>query len=184
MSDLYRRHGIAAASLVLPKASSFNHFSPNATLASHTLDMSMPNYSNATDASKSHNSSAQTHVIENNDPALDRTHEHDHSHMHHDRHAEQGRSDAVVHSEGTTLEGSAIPHQDLRDHDLVRRYNNPSKRSTDFMDAEKSATSPERSDEAGPRIHILSNFYVRYRIFFHLFTWLFFTGYIILISNN
>ena len=123
-----------------------------------------------------HNASPQDHVIENDDPALNEAHEHSHSHMHHDKRAEQGRKDEVVYSEGTTFERSTIPRQDPRDHDPARRrYADPSKGNTGILDEEK-IINPETLDETDPRTHTLSNFYLRYRIFFHLFIWLFFTG--------
>ena len=141
--------------------------------------MSRPEYLDVTKAVDTHNPSAQTNVVQNDDPALDRSHEHHHRHMHHDKFAEQGREDEVVYSDGTTFERSAIPHQDPQDHDLARqRHGHPLKGSTDVVDMEKSVASPERMDEADPRTHHFSNFYLKYRTFFHLFIWLFFTGYV------
>lgn len=123
-----------------------------------------------------HNASAQQHVIPNNDPVLDTSHEHSHGHLHHSTHAQQGRQDDVVYSQGTTFEKSTIPHQDPQDHDLHRRHlANETKMATGTVDPEKGALTPVRSEE-DPQTHTVSTFYAKLRIFFHMFIWLFFTG--------
>lgn len=142
--------------------------------------MSKPESIDVSEAPERHNASSQQRVLENDDPALDKSHEHNHRHIHHDQHAEQGRKEEVVYSKGTTFEKSAIPHQDPQDHDLARRrHADPSRASNGTQDMEKAAISPDRLDEQDPRTHTLSNVYTRYRIFFHLFIWLFFTGYVV-----
>ena len=139
--------------------------------------MSAPEYVNVNaKAAHEHNASAQQHVIPNNDPALDILHEHHHGHLHHSAHAERGRDDDVIYSKGTTLEKNTIPHQDPQDHDLHRRHLvMETKMATEAVDAEKGALSPVRSEE-DPQTHTLSTFYAKYRVLFHLFIWLFFTG--------
>ena len=124
-----------------------------------------------------HNTSNQRHVEVNHDPALALDREHHHAHLHHDAHAEQGREDEVVYSIGTTFEKSTIPQQDPQDHDLHRRHH-PSKHqgAMEVIDAEKGIMSPAPLEEEDPQSHKVSAFYVKYRIFFHLFVWLFFTG--------
>jgi len=142
-------------------------------------NMSKVEYLDVSEAPDAHSTSSQHHIVKNDDPALDISHEHIHGHMHHDKHAEQGREDEVVYSKGTTFERSTIPQQDPHDHDLARRRQaDPSNGSSGVIDAEKAAMSPERLDEADPRSHTLSSFYLKHRMFFHLFIWLFFTGYV------
>lgn len=136
-------------------------------------------YLDVTEAPQNHNTSSQRHVIENDDPALDKSNEHGHSHLHHDKHAAEGSKEEVVYSKGTTSEKSAIPHQNPQDHDLARRRRgDPSKASAAVKDAEKGDVSSDGLEEEDPRTHTFSNFYRKYRIFFHLFIWLFFTGYV------
>lgn len=142
-------------------------------------NMAIAEHADVSEAPGAHSTSSQHHIVKNDDPALDQSHEHTHVHMHHDKHAEQGRKDEVVYSKGATFERSTIPHQDPQDHDLARRRNaDPSDGNSGMIDAEKAAMSPERLDEADPRTHTLSRFYLKYRLFFHLFIWLFFTGYV------
>ncbi len=126
---------------------------------------------------ENHNASAQQHIIASDDPALDKAHEHHHKHLHHDANAEKGREDEVVYSKGTTFEKSTIPHQDPQDHDLNRRIHADVTASapSDSKDIEKLGLAPIDSEE-DPQTHTFSNFYRRYRIFFHLLIWLFFTG--------
>lgn len=124
------------------------------------------------------------HMVHNLDPALDPAREHHHEHLHHDAHAEKGRHDDPVYTIGTTAEKSDIPDQDPMDHALHRRHH-PERGSGDKSiekdptvaydhkyDAEKGA--PEQ--EADPKSHKVSRFYRKYRIFFHLFLLLLFTG--------
>lgn len=134
---------------------------------------------------RGHNISAQHRVVENDDPALNISQEHQHGHLHHDKHAEQGRNEEVMYSEGTTFEKSTIPPQDPQDDDLARRRRpDPAKKNVDINDTEKGSMSPDRFDEEDPRTHTLSSFYSRYRIFAHLFIWLFFTGFVIRFSRH
>ena len=125
-----------------------------------------------------HNASLQPHVIPNDDPALDRAHEHHHTHLHHDANAEKRREDEVVYSKGTTNEKSTIPHQDHQDHDLSRRKHTDISKGTpiasdSLADAEQGGSA---SEELDPQTHTASNLYRKYRLFFHLFIWLVFTG--------
>ncbi|KAI9682247.1 MAG: hypothetical protein M1817_000301 [Caeruleum heppii] len=120
----------------------------------------------------------EPHRTPSSDAALDPSHEHHHGHLHHDANAEQGRIDDVAYSKGTTLDKSTIPNESPHDHDLHRRRP-ADKAALDLNDAEKGTYSPNASaepDERDPRDHKWSNFYARYRIFFHLLIWLVFTG--------
>ncbi|KAL8696541.1 MAG: hypothetical protein Q9201_007608 [Fulgogasparrea decipioides] len=122
-----------------------------------------------------HNTSSQHHAEKNNDPALDVAKKHTHSHLHHDPRAEQGRDDTEF-SKDTTYEASNIRSQDPNDQSIHRRHlpNDPPVPAV-VADPEKGDFSPDRSDE-DPRAHKLSNIYGQYRVFFHLFIWLLFTG--------
>ena len=141
--------------------------------------MSAPEYNDiTTDPPNNHNQSSQHDVVFNADPALNVDKEHHHGHLHHSANAEKGREDKVVYSKGTTFEKSTIPHQDPQDHALHRRaYQGDSKRDVEVADAEQDGLSPISSEE-DPQTHTFSSFYSRYRIFFHLFVWLLFTGYV------
>ena len=141
--------------------------------------MAAPEYHDPTQGgAQMHNASSQLHVVPNSDPALEASHEHHHRHLHHDAFAEKGREDEVVYSKGTTFERSTIPDENPQDHELHRRHHQE-KGEVEVGDAEKGIT-PVRYEEEDPQTHTFSRFYGRYRIFFHLFIWLLFTGYVIL----
>ncbi|KAL8943347.1 MAG: hypothetical protein Q9216_001122 [Gyalolechia sp. 2 TL-2023] len=131
-----------------------------------------------------HNSSAQHQVQRSHDPALDLANEHVHGHLHHTAHAEQGRGE-TEYSKGTTYEASNIPIQDPHDQSIHRRHplNNPTASPT-VADAEKGSFGRDSSAEEDPRTHTLSNFYLRYRLFFHIFIWLLFTGFKLLQNHG
>ncbi|KAL8900001.1 MAG: hypothetical protein Q9192_001288 [Flavoplaca navasiana] len=141
--------------------------------------MAIPDYSDATESkSAPHNSSAQQNVEKNNDPALNTANEHTHTHLHHTAHAEQGRDEAEY-SKGTTYEDSNIPSQDPHDQTFHRRRlpdaSGP-KLAPAVADTEKGNFSPDDRSNEDPRTHTFSTFYLKYRIYFHLFVWLFFTS--------
>lgn len=123
------------------------------------------------------NASTQHRVAPNHDPALSLAHEHHHGHQHHDTSTRKGREDELVFSKNTPFEKSRIPYQAPQDHDLHRRHqanNDPG--LVEVIDAEKGAVSSPPLEEEDPQPHMVSVFYARYRIFFHIFLWLFFTG--------
>ncbi|MCJ1273042.1 hypothetical protein MMC21_000831 [Puttea exsequens] len=128
-----------------------------------------------TATAESHNLSSQHHVITNHDPALDKSHEHHHQHLHHDANAEKGRQDEVVYSKGTTFEKSTVPHQDPQDHDLHRRKHAEDGGKSRNPDPERLDLEPVELED-DPQSHNFSRFYRRYRMFFHLVIWFFFTG--------
>ena len=139
------------------------------------------------DIEHSHNPSLQHNVIQNDDPALDQIHEHHHAHIHHSAHAEEGREDEVVYSNGTTFEKSNIPHQDPQDHDLHRRKHAEITNEKSVLEKSvQGSQDPERGStfvtlgqvrsEDDPQTHTGSTFYQKYRIFFHLAIWIFFTA--------
>lgn len=116
-------------------------------------------------------------VLEDHNLTVDVVHNastHHHGHLHHDPSAEKGREDELLYSEDTT---STIPYQNPQNHDLHRRHqSNNDPGSVEVIDAEKGAISSPPVEEEGPQSQKFSGFYARYRIFFHLFLWLFFTG--------
>jgi len=126
-----------------------------------------------------HNASPQTGVVPNPDPALNPAHEHEHAHLHHGGPAAKQEKD-VVYTTGTTDEPSIIPHQDKMDNQL-NRHQLAGDHGSDDMEKgynektgmkfnERGATSPHSHDEEeDPKNHSFSNFYRKYRIFFHGF---------------
>lgn len=132
-----------------------------------------------------HNPSAQQHVAPNNDPALDVAHEHRHGHLHHDANAERGHPEEVVYTRGTTNEQpSKLMDNSLGDHTLHQRgpLKQDGKGIYDIEDAEKGDVSSDPEQYKGhiqdddPKNHRFSRFYAKYRWAFHLFIFLFFTG--------
>lgn len=127
-----------------------------------------------------HNSSPQANVVPNADPALDVSREHHHPHLHHDEFAEKGHKDEIAYSNGTTQDPPRIPTESDLHHRHVPEKNLEKSGIIDIDDAEKGSTSPvttargEEEKKRGP----VARFYAKYRLFFHLFIWLFFTGYV------
>lgn len=134
---------------------------------------------------RQHNASPMPGVVENTDPVLDVAHEHHHAHLHHSAFAEKGRHDDIAYSKGTTAEPSVIPDPDPMDNALHRRKH-PERREKDIEknggfstgDMDRDSMSPVEGagDEEDPRGHAFSRFYAKYRIFFHIFIAMLFTG--------
>lgn len=119
---------------------------------------------------RGHSPSSQQDMTQNDDPALQNSNEHHQDHVHHNANAEK---DEVY---GTTFEGTAIPNQNPQNHDLHRRrHADMTKEPKATMDPEQGTMNPIRSEE-NPQTHTFLKFYQRYRIFFHLFFWIVFTG--------
>ncbi|KAL8832778.1 MAG: hypothetical protein Q9191_000050 [Dirinaria sp. TL-2023a] len=130
-----------------------------------------------TEPSEDHNASAQHHVVEKDSAALEKSHEHLHRYLHHAGHAEQGSKNEPVYSDGNTFEKGTIQHQEPQDPEVARRRHvGTSKAGGGVRDTEKGDIGTLGLEEEDPQPKTLSNFYRRYRIFFHLFVWLFFTG--------
>lgn len=127
-----------------------------------------------------HNSSPQPNVAANPDPALDVSREHFHPHLHHDESVEKGHRDEIAYSNGTTQDASTIPAESNLHHRGVSEKSMEKEGVIDIDDAEKGSTSQvaathgEEEKKRGP----VGRFYARFRIFFHLFVWLLFTGYV------
>lgn len=138
--------------------------------------MVVPEYHDVT-ADVAHNASTQHHVAPNHDPAPDLVHEHHHGHLHHDASVEKGQGIELVLSKDTALEKSSIPYHAHHDRDLPQRHpSNNGPGSIEAIDAEKIAMNSPPSEEEGPQSQKVSGLYARYRIYFHFFLWLFFTG--------
>ncbi|CAF9920388.1 hypothetical protein IMSHALPRED_004868 [Imshaugia aleurites] len=128
------------------------------------------------DYARDHYPSPQQIVIQHDDPVLRNSHEHHRDYSHHDTHAEKGWEDDVIDSRGMTIERSTIPHHHSQGHDLHRRRSaDMAKEPTAAVDPEQGNMSPSRFDE-DTQSHTVSTFYRKYRIFFHLFIWIVFTG--------
>jgi concentrative nucleoside transporter, CNT family len=143
-----------------------------------------------TDINRTHNSSPMPGVVPNPDPALDIAKEHQHPHLHHGAHAEKGHTehDHMAYTTGTTKEPHIIPDASPLDDQLHRRHHPERHAGHDIeksgglaYDEEKGSMSKPRSSddpvvEVDSQRHLVSKFYATYRMFFHLFIGLFFTG--------
>lgn len=88
-----------------------------------------------------------------------------------------GRGDEGGYSKGPTLGKAAASEHELQPHDLHRRHlPEDSKVQPGISDPEKADLTHGLPEEADSRSGRFSKFYVKYRIFFHLGIWLFFTG--------
>jgi CNT family concentrative nucleoside transporter len=132
-----------------------------------------------------HNPSLQKGVDENPDLTLHYSHEHQHKHLHHGRPSLTGKRDEVLYAEGTTADNHMAfvnnNPQDYLKHQL--RKSSEHIHEKDFSnsdDAEKGTADPTRvmtngSEDDGQK-HRISRLYAKYKIFVHIFIWLFFTG--------
>lgn len=101
---------------------------------------------------------------------------HQHAHLHHDANAKKGGQDEVVYSQDKKWKGVDKPLDDTQTNDIQRRKGaNASHGSMDTLNQEKGSLSRLDSEE-DPHTHTLPNFYLRYRVIFHVFIWLLFTG--------
>jgi hypothetical protein len=129
-------------------------------------------------AKHGHNTSPQHDGELNSDLALHLSREHHHQHIHHSAHAQEGRTDEAVYPKGTTSEILTVSDADPQDHDFHRRHH-PEKNGFARGDAEGGGDiSPIQEEENNRQTHSFSRFYVYSRIFFHIFIFLLFTGYV------
>ena len=122
--------------------------------------MATTEYSNVTGDHKLNSASPQDHIAQNNDPVLDPAHQYHHGHLHHDIPVEKDSEDEVVYSNGSTINKSTIPDQTTYDHNV---HKSESIHQTDIEFGDLQSQKPP-------------GLYTRYRVFFHLFIWFFFTG--------
>ena len=127
-----------------------------------------------------HNTSTQKDVSENPDLTLHYSHEHQHNHMHHGRTSLSGRHDDILYAKGTTFDKPHVPDQDFSHHKLPSHSVDAKDQAYSESDPEKGGMSPTKisTNESGAdgRKHRFSSFYRKYRIFFHIAIWLFFTA--------
>ena len=123
-----------------------------------------------------HNPSAQHHVHPNPDLALHFSREHQHGHVHHSIAAEAGRKEDIAYSTGTTFERSNIPNQNPQDYNTHHIHGSDEKKIITENNTETAGQSQYTDEEDGSQQHRISHFYRRYRLFVHIFIWLFFTG--------
>jgi concentrative nucleoside transporter, CNT family len=132
-----------------------------------------------------HNLSLQRSVDENPDLTLHYSHEHQHKHLHHGRPSLVDKHDEVLYAEGTTTDNHlAFVNNNPQDY-VKHTLRKPSEQvnEKDFSnssDAEKGVMDPTRvmtngSEDDGKK-HRVSRTYAKYKIFVHIFIWLFFTG--------
>ena len=125
-----------------------------------------------------YNASWQDGVAPNPDPALNVSHEHKHSHLHHSAAALRGQEyETVVYSTGASPDRSIVPEDKTHEQHVHQKWRATSK-DRDVNSAEKGgmvdsieSTSTEEKERGR-----FARFYARWRIFFHLFIFLFFTG--------
>lgn len=133
-----------------------------------------------------HNASLQHNVDPNPDLALHYSHEHQHGHVHHAPSALAHRHDDILYSSGNAEKHGGVdllekPSQDYTKHQL---QNDGKMASVKEIDTETGGMSPTRiisedATEPGRRGKwTFGRIYRRYRIVFHLFIWLLFTGYV------
>lgn len=91
-------------------------------------------------------------------------------------HVLQAQDNEAGHSKGIGLEKNAVPYQESQANDLHRRPQPDDIKTPVETDPEKADMSPTLSEEADSQPRRTPSFYARYRIFFHLGIWLFFTG--------
>ncbi|KAL8813334.1 MAG: hypothetical protein Q9223_000171 [Gallowayella weberi] len=141
--------------------------------------MAISEYTAATEHTIHQSIASEQHYLDQkSDPALDTAHERTQSHPHHGPSAEQGWNQ-TEHSKETTYQNSAIPSQDSQNENVHRRQipNGPSSKGVAAVaDTEKGNSSLDNRSDEDPRPKTLSSFYQKYRVYFHLFLWLFFTS--------
>ena len=138
--------------------------------------MSTQGYLDMSQDRQGHNNPARHHLVENDGAALGTSYDHNRRQLHHER-VELGHDHELAHSEDSTLEKGAFPHQDSHDPDLARRrHADPAKIAAGPVDNEKGPVMSDHYDEENSHSHTLSSYYARYRIFVHFLIWLLFTG--------
>ena len=123
--------------------------------------MATTEYGNFTGDPSLNSALPQDHIAQYNDPVLDPTHQHHHGHRYHDEHVGKDKEDEVVYSIGSPIDKSTIPDQTAHDHN---GHKSEDIHQTDI----EEVGDPQSQKPLG--------LYTRYRVFFHLLIWLFFTG--------
>lgn len=105
---------------------------------------------------------------QNQEPAATALDEHSHGHLHRDPHVELDQKKEIGEHNSPTNQNSPASYDQAQPDDTK-------KHSSRVIGGEIQDLGHVTSD-ADPKGHSLSSFYVKYRIFFHLIIWLFFTG--------
>lgn len=88
--------------------------------------------------------------------------------LHHDTDVELGQKKEIGYQNSATNQNDPNPYDQAHPDD-------PKKQPSHMISTENEELGHVTS-EADPKGHSLSTFYVKYRMFFHLIIWLFFTG--------
>ena len=120
-------------------------------------------------------SSTHHNGIQNDVPFLSTSNAHPSDPVNHDGHSEKGQEGEVIYSSSMTSEKGAIPHLELQGDLHRKRHGETSKEPVAANDREQSTTRPSHSDEE-PQSHAFTRNYKRYRLLFHTFLWVVFTG--------
>jgi len=127
-----------------------------------------------------HNQSSQYGVDANPDIALHYSHEHQHAHLHHGHRTSVAQDERVAYANAEEPRRDLLmqPSQDYTTHKVRAMDGKPEFHAHDSEKGE-GVVSPTRlssSEEGDGKKHRVSHFYKKYRIFFHLAIWLFFTA--------
>ncbi|KAK7959613.1 uncharacterized protein PG986_004467 [Apiospora aurea] len=125
-----------------------------------------------------HNASHQHGVDINPDPALDYAHEHRHEHNNHGGAAAAhkghlGQHDEVVYSAGTTDKSHDLMDKPSQDYTTHKLRDTAAEKSVDEESGRVGAV--DETEESTGRKWTWKRFYRKFRLFVHIFIWLFFT---------
>lgn len=121
-----------------------------------------------------HNASIEHNVAESQDSTPD---EHNYGHLYPNTPIDRSQKEEIISIKSTTNEKSKRPDEERQEPSLQRKVHPDISKSlpSKVINAENAELGHEAS-EVDLQAHLLSNFYIKYRIFFHLLIWLFFTG--------
>ena len=129
-----------------------------------------------TSDARDNNPSPKQNVVKDNHQTLPNSTEQHHDHVQYNIQSRKSQENDVTHSYDATLEGNTIHHQDSQNREHYR------KRHADMRKELAIAVDPEQTNvglsrfEEDAQSHTFSTFYKKYRVFFHLFIWVVFTG--------
>ena len=136
--------------------------------------MSAPENCGSADVQCDHDASMQRKIHEKHDSAPDTLHEHRHNHLRDNVHAEHEQG--ATYSKGAMFNKGTATDSDPRNSYAIN-YEAKQSKEVDLGSAEIGIDGRvQQKADRDPQTHSLSSFYRRYRIFFHLFIWLLFTG--------
>lgn len=128
-----------------------------------------------------HNASLQHGVGPNPDPALDYAREHRHEHINHGgaaaAHKDRlGQHDELVYSAGTTDKSRDMMDSPSQDYTTHKMRDTSAEKSVDEESGRVGAV--DETEEATGRKWTWKRFYRKFRLYVHIFIWLFFTEYV------